>query len=305
MLTEILLGVAVVLAVIALRLFGGEVSEARLLERVRASTLDVAPITPRRSLAQIGGAVLRRLALAGVVNVLASPKDRAQVERVLSPVGVPTALAAPALVAVKLIFLIGGPLVGVSYHFVSGREGAVAMPLLFGLATGILVPSLILSRMRNNYINALNRALPDTLDLLVVCAEAGLGLESAIDRVAADLREAAPGMALEFAQLAQEMRMLPDRSVAMERFAERAEVEGLRRLAATLAQAMRYGTPLAQALRALAADQRNERLLRLEAKAARLPALLVLPLVMFILPPLFIILVGPSFVRLLDTMQSF
>lgn len=99
--------------------------------------------------------------------------------------------------------------------------------------------------------------------------------------------------------------MLPDRSVAMERFAERAEVEGLRRLAATLAQAMRYGTPLGQALRALAADQRNERLMRLEAKAARLPALLVLPLVLFILPPLFLILVGPSILRLIDAVGSF
>jgi tight adherence protein C len=224
---------------------------------------------------------------------------------VLSPLGVPTALAAPALVAVKLVFLIGGPLAGLGYHLIAAPEGNPLVPLLCGLVGGILIPSLILSRIRKRYMEALNRSLPDTLDLLVVCAEAGLGLESAIDRVAADMREAAPGMALEFAQLGQEMRLLPDRSVAMERFAERAELEGLRRLASTLAQAMRYGTPLSQALRALAADQRNERMLRLEAKAARLPALLVLPLVAFILPPLFIILVGPSFIRLVDTMQGF
>jgi tight adherence protein C len=304
MLTEILLGLAIMLAVVALRLFGGEINDARLVERVRAATLGVGPVAPRLSLTEIGGAVLRRLALAGAVTALASPKDRAQVERALSPLGVPIALAAPLLVAVKLVFLVGGPLAGAAYHFASAREGSIILPLLMGLAGGILLPSFLLSRLRKRYIDALNRSLPDTLDLLVVCAEAGLGLESAIDRVAADLREAAPGMALEFAQLGQEMRMMPDRSVAMERFAERAEVEGLRRLSSTLAQAMRYGTPLAQALRALAADQRNERMLRLESKAARLPALLVLPLVMFILPPLFIILVGPSFVKLIDTMSG-
>lgn len=305
MLTEALLVVAVVLALIAMRLFGGEVNDARLSERVRAAALDTGPTSPRRSLSEIGAFVLRRLAVAGVVNLLASPKDRTQVERVLSPLGVPVALAAPLLVVVKLFGLIAGPLAGLAYHFLSAREGSMLLPLLFGLAAGILGPSLILSQMRKRYIDSMNRSMADTLDLLVVCAEAGLGLESAIDRVSADLRQAAPGMALEFAQLGQEMRMLPDRSVAMERFAERAEVEGLRRLAATLAQAMRYGTPLGQALRALAADQRNERLMRLEAKAARLPALLVLPLVLFILPPLFLILVGPSILRLIDAVGSF
>jgi tight adherence protein C len=304
MLTEILLGVAVLLALVAMRLFGGEVNDARLAERVRAAALDTGPTSPRRSLSEVGALLLRRLALAGVVNLLASPKDRAQIERVLSPLGVPVALAAPLLVAVKIFGLIVGPLVGFAYHFLSGREGGLLLPLLGGLAAGILGPSLILSQMRKRYIDSLNRAMADTLDLLVVCAEAGLGLESAIDRVSADLRQAAPGMALEFAQLGQEMRMLPDRSVAMDRFAERAEVEGLRRLAATLAQAMRYGTPLGQALRALAGDQRNERLMRLEAKAARLPALLVLPLVVFILPPLFLILVGPSILRLMDAVGS-
>lgn len=295
---EILLIAALVLVVIALQLFGGEVSETRILDRVRSVQPGSAQAQSQQSMTALGGALLRQLAVAGVVNALASAKDRAQVERVLTPRGVPVALAAPLLVAVKLSCMIGAPLLGFLYHLVLDSEGNVVAPVLFGLALGILVPSMILSRLRKRHIASLNRALPDALDLLVVCAEAGLGLESAIDRVSNDLRQASPGLALEFAQLGQEMRMLPDRSVAMDRFSERAEVDGLRRLSSTLAQAMRYGTPLGRALRALAEDQRNERLMRLEAKAQRLPALLVLPLVMFILPPLFIILAGPNFLRL-------
>lgn len=304
-LPEILLLVALALVVIALQLFGGEVRESRLAERVRGVQPDSVQAQPQQNITALGGALLRQLAVAGVVNALASPKDRAQVERVLAPRGVPVALAAPLLVALKLVCLIGGSLLGLVYHVLLSSDGNILLPVMFGLAAGILVPSTVLSRLRKRHIESLTRGLPDALDLLVVCTEAGLGLESAIDRVSTDLRQAAPGLAIEFAQLSQEMRMLPDRSIAMDRFAERADVDGLRRLASTLAQAMRYGTPLSQALRALAGDQRNERMMRLETKAQRLPALLVLPLVMFILPPLFIILAGPNFLRLAEVIGNF
>lgn len=304
-LPEILLLVALALVVIALQLIGSEVSQSRLVQRVRGVQPDSVQAEPQQNITALGGVVLRQLAVAGIVKALAPPKDRAQVERLLAPRGVPVALAGPLLVALKLVCLIGGTLLGLVYHVVLSSDGKIVLPVVFGVAAGILVPSTVLSRLRKRHIESLTRGLPDALDLLVVCTEAGLGLESAIDRVSTDLRQAAPGLALEFAQLSQEMRMLPDRSIAMDRFAERAEVDGLRRLASTLAQAMRYGTPLSQALRALAGDQRNERVMRLEAKAQRLPALLVLPLVMFILPPLFIILAGPNFLRLAEVIGNF
>lgn len=299
-LTDILLLVAALaMALAAFQLFDDAVGSMRIADRVRRATASRGEARQDQSIAALGGELLRQLAVAGFVNALASPQDRMQVERILTPRGVPLALAAPLLVAVKLVFLIGGPLMGLLYHTFMGGEGG--NPLLYavmGLAGGILVPSMLLSRLRKRHIESLNRGLSDAFDLLVVCAEAGLGLETAIDRVAKDLRQASPAIAIEFAQLAQEMRMLPDRTVAMERFAQRAEVEGLKRLAATLSQATRYGTPLGQALRALAGDQRNERMMRLEAKAQRLPALLVMPLILFILPPLFIIIGGPNFLRL-------
>lgn len=296
-------GTTLLLALVAVILVGSELTEHRLSERVRRSALGaVAPARPGfGGFGGITGALLRLVEVSGLVRFLASAQDRVQVERGLVPFGVPTAAAAPLLVVLKLLFLVGAPSAAIGWHQMTEQESSLLTTGLFGLAVGVMAPNLLLGQLRKRRIATLTRGLADALDLLVVCAEAGLGLESGIDRVAADMRRSNPAMAMEFAVLAQEMRLLPDRAAAMERFAERAEVDGLKRLAATLSQAMRYGTPLGQALRALAADERNMRMIRLEEKAARLPALLVLPLIMFILPPLFIVLVGPAFIQLMDS----
>jgi tight adherence protein C len=293
------------LAVLAVALAANELTEHRMAERVRRAAIGVTPETaPKRSFASLGAAMLRLLDVSGMVRFMASQQDRTQVERTLVPLGVPSSMAAPLLVALKLVFLVAGPLAGLAWNATSGSGGNPMLPVLVGAGVGVLAPNMILSQLRKRRVAALNRGMADTLDLLVVCAEAGLGLESAIDRVSHDLRRANPAMSLEFAQLSQEMRLMPDRSSAMERFAERAEVDGLRRVAATLSQAMRYGTPLGTALRALAADERQARLIRMEEKAARLPALLVLPLILFILPPLFLMLVGPSVLQLFDAIGA-
>ena len=292
------------LAVIALMLAASELSDYRMAERVRRAAAGNAVAPPRRGLRSIAASLLRLIDLSGMVRFFASKDDKIQVERSLTPLGVPAPLCAPLLVAVKILFLVGAPLGALAYHYGSEREGTAIIPLLVGAGVGVMAPSFILSRLRTRRLATLNRGMSDTLDLLVVCAEAGLGLESAIDRVASDLRRANPAMAMEFAQLSQEMRLMPDRTSAMERFAERAEVEGLKRVAATLSQAMRYGTPLGQALRTLSSDERNLRMIRLEEKAARLPSLLVLPLILFILPPLFMVLAGPSALTLADSFKA-
>jgi tight adherence protein C len=288
------------LAIVVVALAVEELADHRMAERVRRAALGATPVAPRRSLAALGASLVGLIDLAGLVRFLASKEDRIQIERSLVPLGVPAATAASLLVATKLLFLTGAPAAAMLWHVATEQQSSMLLTALVGFAAGVMVPNYILSKLRARRVATLNRGMADTLDLLVVCAEAGLGLESAIDRVASDLRRANPAMALEFAQLGQEMRLMPDRSVAMERFAERAEVEGLKRVSATLSQAMRYGTPLGQALRTLAADERNLRLIRLEEKAARLPALLVLPLILFILPPLFLVLVGPSMLALVD-----
>ena len=100
------------------------------------------------------------------------------------------------------------------------------------------------------------------------------------------------------------MRVLPDRRDAFRNFAERSGVEGARRVATMLGQSMQYGTPLSQALRTVAIDLRRERMIALEAKAAKLPVLLVLPLILFIMPSLFIVLTGPAVLRLINSLHA-
>src|SRR5262249_43058143 len=148
------------------------------------------------------------------------------------------------------------------------------------------------------YLAALRRGVPDALDLLVVCTEAGMALESALEHVSSEIRHSNPVIAVALTKLLDEMRVLPDRREAFRNFAEWSGVEGARRVATMMGQALQYGTPLSQALRTVALDLRRERMIALEAKAARLPVLLVMPLTLFIMPSLFIVLVGPALLRL-------
>jgi tight adherence protein C len=142
--------------------------------------------------------------------------------------------------------------------------------------------------------------MPDALDLLVVCAEAGLSLDQAIDQVSRDLRLSHPEVAEEFEITAAEMRVAPDRGAALDSLVRRTNLETLRSITATLTQAIRFGTPLAESLRVLAAEMRTARILKIEERAARLPVLLTIPLLCFILPALFIVIGTPVVLRIYD-----
>lgn len=150
----------------------------------------------------------------------------------------------------------------------------------------------------------LARALPDALDLLVICTEAGLNLDAAMARAGREMRAANTEMADEMELTAIELGFLPEREVAFKNLAERTGLASVRALVGTLAQAERYGTPLAQALRVLAAEMRDERLLKAEEKAARLPATLTVPMILFILPALFVVLIGPGILSVIDAMTD-
>ena len=142
--------------------------------------------------------------------------------------------------------------------------------------------------------------MPDAFDLLVICAEAGLGLDAALDRVAREMTQSTPVLAEEIGITAVELGFLPDRRVALMGFAERVQLPSVRALVNTLTQSERYGTPLAQALRVLSSELREERMMKAEEKAAKLPATLTVPMILFILPTLFIVLLGPAIIRVFD-----
>ena len=159
---------------------------------------------------------------------------------------------------------------------------------------GLLLPDYILRRRRSAYLAAVGRGLPDALDMLVICSEAGLGLEVGLDRVASEIAPAHPAIAAELKLTSGELRILADRRTALTNMGTRTGLETLKRLGATLIQTLQYGTPLSQALRTLSAEMRYEMLMRFEAQAARLPVLLTVPMILFILPCIFIVVGGPA-----------
>jgi tight adherence protein C len=183
----------------------------------------------------------------------------------------------------------------------AGMNPVLRNLLVAGAAVaGLLLPDVALRRMQEGYKRQVERGLPDALDLMVICAEAGLPLEAAMERVATEMAEANRAVAAEFAHVGTDLRILSDRRQALQNMGERTGLESLRRLGGTLAQTLQFGTPLSQALRTLSAELRHEMLMRFEARAARLPALLTLPTIAFILPCIFLIVGGPAVIRVLD-----
>lgn len=140
----------------------------------------------------------------------------------------------------------------------------------------------------------IRKGIPDALDLLVICAEAGLTVDAAFSRVARELGTAYPELGEEFQLTAIELSFLTERRMAFENLAGRVKLDALKGVVTTMIQTEKYGTPLASALRVLSAEFRHERMMRAEEKAARLPAIMTVPLILFILPTLFVVILGPA-----------
>lgn len=179
----------------------------------------------------------------------------------------------------------------------------LAGAILVSLLVGWRLPDLIVFRMAKARRLRIELGIPDAMDLLVICAEAGLGIEQAIEQVGKDLQPSSPDVAAEFATTAAEMRVFPDRRVALENLAKRTGIATLRSMVSTLNQSMRYGTPLADAMRVLAGEMRAIRVSRFEERAARLSVSLTLPLLFFIMPCLFMLLGGPAALQVIDSMN--
>ena len=165
-------------------------------------------------------------------------------------------------------------------------------------------PEMFLKNKAKKRTDAIRKGLPDALDLLVICAEAGLTVDAAFNRVAKELGRAYPELGDEFALTAIELSFLTERRQAFENFAYRVDLDAVKGVVTTMIQTERYGTPLASALRVLSAEFRNERMMRAEEKAARLPAIMTVPLILFILPVLFIVILGPAACSIADAFSG-
>jgi tight adherence protein C len=168
---------------------------------------------------------------------------------------------------------------------------------LIGVVIGIMTPRLILSVLKRRFDAAIRLGTPDAIDLLVVCSEAGMGLESGLQRVAQEMTQSNPAMARILHGLLDDLRILPNRIDAFEKLG--AVSDGLRRFGTMVSQSLQYGTPLSHVLRSIAADLRRERITKLEERAHKLGAKLTLPMVLFLLPAMFIILGASPFLHLI------
>ena len=182
------------------------------------------------------------------------------------------------------------------------------MKKFFGFAfmaiAGYKGPDIFLDNLVSKRTDALRKGLPDALDLLVICAEAGLTVDAAFNRVARELGRAYPELGDEFALTAIELSFLSERRQAFENLAYRVNLDSVKGVVTTMIQTEKYGTPLASALRVLSAEFRNERMMRAEEKAARLPAIMTVPLILFILPVLFIVILGPAACSIADAFSK-
>ena len=146
---------------------------------------------------------------------------------------------------------------------------------------------------------SIRRAFPDALDLLLICVESGMSIEAAFKRVSDEIGSQSIPLAEELTLTTAELSYLQDRRMAYENLAKRTGLEGVRSVCVALQQAERYGTPLGQTLRVLAQENRDMRMAEAEKKAAALPPKLTVPMILFFLPVLFIVILGPAAIKVM------
>jgi tight adherence protein C len=207
-------------------------------------------------------------------------------------------------IGIKIVSMFLLPVIALLYAQLSGRPLTDMLAFtLVGLVIGILGPRLMLWVLKRRFDAAIRLGSPDAIDLLVVCSEAGMGLESALQRVAGEMSQTNAAMARVLHGLLDDLRIMPNRAEAFEKLGSTSD--GLRRFGVMLSQSLQYGTPLGQVLRTIAADLRRERITKLEERAHKLGVKLTGPMVLFLLPAMFVIMGGTSFLQLVRAFGQF
>ena len=209
----------------------------------------------------------------------------------------------PIWIGVKTVSIFSFPVLAGCAAQLSGKPLTDVLTFTFvGVVIGILGPRLVLKVLSWRFHAAIRLGTPDMIDLLVVCSEAGMGLESGLERVAEEIKQTNPAMARVLHGLLDDLRILPNRSDAFEKLGSTSD--GLRRFGTMVSQSLQYGTPLSKALRSIAEDLRRERITKLEERAHKLGAKLVVPMVLFMLPAMFVVMGGSPLLHLIRTFAS-
>jgi tight adherence protein C len=270
---------------------------ARRIERARGQVSrgrGGAPAGPRFDVLRVVATIGRTITRSGVLSGSAI----ADLEQTLSSSGFRAESALGIFVGTKILLLLSLPAVSWALLLPDTMSPLTFRAALAGSAVmGLMAPDWAIRKLRKRYLDGVERGLPDALDLLVICAQAGLALEPAVARVANEIRMVHPTVSKELEETSNELQVMSDSVLALTQLGTRTGLDSLKRIAMTLAQTLQYGTPLTDALRILSADMRQEALVRYEEKAARLPVMLTLPMIVFILPCVFIIVGGPAVIQ--------
>lgn len=266
----------------------------------------------REAISQKGGGSLRHSDEGMYKNVV----DRLQLSRLLEDPKVVDKLAqagfrGPKPVSTFYFFRFVMPFafaaVVAFYLYVINGFGLLPMQKIaacfFALTAGYYAPNLYISNIAQKRRESIVAAFPDALDLMLICVESGMSIEAAIAKVGAEVGSASIELAEELGLLTAELSYLPERRLAYEGLARRTNHPGIRSVVTAMIQAERYGTPLGAALRVMAKENRELRLSAAEKKASALPAKLTVPMILFFLPVLFIVIMGPAAMTIQDVMK--
>jgi tight adherence protein C len=300
------LGFLALLAVAAFLMFQKpETSVFDRLEAYRASSDYTAEVEAEDRAEKESQAAEMAKKAAKEINRLApiSASEAKKLEQKLMHAGYRSANATMIYYAIKMVSLVAFPLLVLLGIFAVGKPiGDSLLYLGGGLLMGFLLPDKILSFMVNSRQDRLRRGLADSLDLLVVSVEAGLGLNAALVRVSEEMKVVHPDIADEFGLVNIEIRMGRQREEALRNLAERSGVEDLRSLCAMLIQTDRFGTSIARAIRVYADALRTKRRQRAEQAAQRAAVKMLFPLAVFLFPTLFIVLLGPAGLQMVENL---
>lgn len=202
---------------------------------------------------------------------------------------------------IKVFLLLLGCVLFIGCFFLLGHGSFmhILLPVAFPVL-GLVASDMVLSARYKRYLTGVERGMPDALDLLVICVEAGMPAEVAIARVAREMGRLNADVANEFRMTVQDMQVMPDRYEVFKQMARRTGLPVMKQLSSVLVQSFELGTPLAEAFRTLAADMKQEAVLRYQTQVAQLPVFMTLPMILFILPVLFIIVLAPVVLKVLS-----
>jgi tight adherence protein C len=281
---------------------------ARVLSRAISEVQRRGARVARRDVQPMSGGLLRVLRRIGMAVPLLNAAQRTEASHKLVAAGYRSSQALYVLGGLTLlsIVLCLGLTAWLGASWLD-RRGAVAWiaAMVTAAYVGSLLPRFVLDRLVRRRQDAIRLSLPDALDLLVICTNAGLALNAALERVADEMELVAPELADELKLTSSELKLSSDIERVLGGLAERCGTDGMRTLVNTFLQARQYGTAITQALRILAKTERTARMMRLEEAAAKLSVKMTLPMMLFILPTVLIVAAGPAILSLMDTLSRF